>query len=239
MDLSSPVFVPVRLIVSPSRSQLFKLESVTLTCEDENSSDGWTVRRNTTRGTRKGCEGWGKLNGSTCSISYIFNTTSGKNTCSSLWICKQTVSTLLTKNMAGLTKSINIRKISIRASFLITLKCFRSLLTQLVCCWIILLPAEFIKVGVFLNMAATKVKTGHLFSCSQPAFLSDQIKVTRAKVNTRITFKYKPTVAPPTSKAPPPASNPFQLLLTVMRHLLVLCPYIISTLLFVSLYQHR
>ncbi|XP_017159035.1 high affinity immunoglobulin gamma Fc receptor IB-like, partial [Poecilia reticulata] len=74
----------VRLTVSPSRSQLIRGESVSLTCEDENSSDGWTVRRNTTRGTRTQCgDGWGKPAGSTCSISYILEKYTGVYWCES------------------------------------------------------------------------------------------------------------------------------------------------------------
>uniref|UniRef100_A0A096M0K8 Ig-like domain-containing protein n=1 Tax=Poecilia formosa TaxID=48698 RepID=A0A096M0K8_POEFO len=61
---------PAALTASPSRSQFFEGESVTLTCEDENGSDGWTVRRITTRRSEKECgNGWGKSAGSTCSIS--------------------------------------------------------------------------------------------------------------------------------------------------------------------------
>ncbi|KAI3376304.1 hypothetical protein L3Q82_016412, partial [Scortum barcoo] len=39
----------------PSSSQLFKGEFVSLSCEDD-SSDGWTLRRNTTTETRTQCE---------------------------------------------------------------------------------------------------------------------------------------------------------------------------------------
>ncbi|KAM4564419.1 Fc receptor-like protein 5 isoform 2-T2 [Fundulus diaphanus] len=59
------------LTVSPSRSQFFKGEYVSLSCEEDNSSAGWTVRRNITRGTRTLCgDGWGKPAGSTCTMPY-------------------------------------------------------------------------------------------------------------------------------------------------------------------------
>ncbi|MED6287912.1 hypothetical protein CHARACLAT_021219 [Characodon lateralis] len=45
------------------------------------------------------------------------------------------------------------------------------------------------------------------------------------------------TQAPPTFGAPPPVH--LQLLLRALRHLVVFCPYFISTLLMVSLYQDR
>ncbi|XP_008434439.2 Fc receptor-like A, partial [Poecilia reticulata] len=71
------------LTVSPSRSQFFRGESVTLICEDGNVSDGGTVRRNTTRGTRTECgDGWGKPAGSTCEI-ILFTSDSGVYWCES------------------------------------------------------------------------------------------------------------------------------------------------------------
>ncbi|XP_043954224.1 sialoadhesin-like [Gambusia affinis] len=74
----------VHLTVSPSRSQFFQYESVTLICEDENRSDGWTVRRNTSRGTRTECkDGWGKLNGSVCNMNYMQPSDSGVYWCES------------------------------------------------------------------------------------------------------------------------------------------------------------
>ncbi|XP_038163678.1 uncharacterized protein LOC119798331 [Cyprinodon tularosa] len=71
------------LTVSPSRSQFFEGDSVSLSCEENNSSAGWTVWRNTTRGTRTQCGEWGKLAGSTCNISYLFLHDSGVYWCSS------------------------------------------------------------------------------------------------------------------------------------------------------------
>ncbi|XP_038164135.1 high affinity immunoglobulin gamma Fc receptor IB-like [Cyprinodon tularosa] len=70
------------LTVSPSRSQFFIRDSVSLSCEENNSSAGWTVWRNTTRGTRTQCgDGWGKLAGSTCNISYLYTLDSGVYWC--------------------------------------------------------------------------------------------------------------------------------------------------------------
>ncbi|GLD61354.1 low affinity immunoglobulin gamma Fc region receptor II-like protein [Lates japonicus] len=38
-----------RLTVSPSRSQMFEGDSVSLSCEEDDSSAGWRLRRTTTR----------------------------------------------------------------------------------------------------------------------------------------------------------------------------------------------
>ncbi|XP_078137874.1 uncharacterized protein LOC139916943 [Centroberyx gerrardi] len=72
------------LTVSPSRSQLFSEESVSLSCEEDDSSAGWTVRRTTTRGNMSECGVyWGESAGSSCSISYTAQMDSGVYWCES------------------------------------------------------------------------------------------------------------------------------------------------------------
>ncbi|KAM4713910.1 Fc receptor-like protein 4 [Anableps anableps] len=78
------LFLPAGLTVSPSRSQFFKGESVSLSCEEDDGSAGWTLRRNTTRDTRTQCgDGWGKPAGSTCNISYVLEKHTGVYWCES------------------------------------------------------------------------------------------------------------------------------------------------------------
>ncbi|XP_030287139.1 Fc receptor-like protein 5 isoform X1 [Sparus aurata] len=72
------------LKISPHRSQLFVGESVSLRCEEDDSSDGWTVTRNTSKDTRSPCgAGWGTKDGSDCNISFIFPSDSGVYWCES------------------------------------------------------------------------------------------------------------------------------------------------------------
>ncbi|XP_075307956.1 low affinity immunoglobulin gamma Fc region receptor II-like [Odontesthes bonariensis] len=72
------------LTVSPSSSQLFEGDSVSLSCEEDHSSAGWTLRRNTSRETRTQCgSGWGKAAGSSCKISYTYPSDSGVYWCES------------------------------------------------------------------------------------------------------------------------------------------------------------
>ncbi|XP_062301340.1 Fc receptor-like protein 5 [Scomber scombrus] len=72
------------LTVSPSRSQMFKGQFVSLSCEEDDSSAGWKLRRNTTRDTRKECgDGWGELTGSSCEISVTYPSDSGVYWCES------------------------------------------------------------------------------------------------------------------------------------------------------------
>ncbi|XP_028262701.1 Fc receptor-like protein 5 isoform X2 [Parambassis ranga] len=71
------------LKVSPSSSQLFKGDSVSLSCEEDDSSAGWTLRRKTTRGQVSQCEDWGQPAGSSCKMGYVLPWDSGVYWCES------------------------------------------------------------------------------------------------------------------------------------------------------------
>ncbi|XP_062311069.1 Fc receptor-like protein 5 isoform X2 [Osmerus eperlanus] len=75
----------VSLRVSPSRSQFFKYESVSLSCEDQGSSAGGRVRRNTTKRWLEACPAdWGVATaGSLCSIQDTFPHDTGVYWCES------------------------------------------------------------------------------------------------------------------------------------------------------------
>ncbi|XP_067380649.1 Fc receptor-like protein 5 [Channa argus] len=73
-----------RLTVSSNSSRLFKGQSVSLSCEEDDSSAGWTLKRNTSRDTRAECVvDWGKSNGSSCNISSVDPMDSGVYWCES------------------------------------------------------------------------------------------------------------------------------------------------------------
>ncbi|CAI5660182.1 unnamed protein product [Oreochromis niloticus] len=73
-----------RLTVSPSSSQFFEGDFVSLSCEEDDSSAGWTLRRNTSKQQRTQCgDGWGKPAGSTCNISGVLQLDSGVYWCES------------------------------------------------------------------------------------------------------------------------------------------------------------
>ncbi|XP_014876355.1 putative protein TPRXL isoform X1 [Poecilia latipinna] len=80
LSCSADPVSPAALTVSPSRSQFFEREKVSLSC-----SDGGTVRRNTSRETRTECQkgGWGRSAGSTCEIT-LFPSDSGLYWCESM-----------------------------------------------------------------------------------------------------------------------------------------------------------
>ncbi|XP_039464284.1 low affinity immunoglobulin gamma Fc region receptor II-like [Oreochromis aureus] len=66
------------LNVSPSISQFFEGDFVSLSCEEDDSSAGWTLRRNTSKGQRTQCgDGWGRAAGSSCNITMMVPHDSG------------------------------------------------------------------------------------------------------------------------------------------------------------------
>uniref|UniRef100_A0A669E4M6 Ig-like domain-containing protein n=1 Tax=Oreochromis niloticus TaxID=8128 RepID=A0A669E4M6_ORENI len=72
-----------RLTVSPSSSQFFEYDFVSLSCEEDDSSAGWTLRRNTSKRQRTQCgDGWGEGAGSSCNIN-VFQSDSGVYWCES------------------------------------------------------------------------------------------------------------------------------------------------------------
>ncbi|CAI5660602.1 low affinity immunoglobulin gamma Fc region receptor II-like [Oreochromis niloticus] len=78
------VTITARLTVSPSSSQFFKGDFVSLSCEEDDSSAGWTLRRNTSKQQRTQCgDGWGKPAGSSCKISNTYQMDSGVYWCES------------------------------------------------------------------------------------------------------------------------------------------------------------
>ncbi|XP_042615330.1 obscurin-like isoform X3 [Cyprinus carpio] len=69
----------VSLVVSPSRSQHFSTDSLSLSCEDQRNSAGWTVRRYTNRNT----EDCSTQTGSRCRIISLSTSDSGVYWCQS------------------------------------------------------------------------------------------------------------------------------------------------------------
>ncbi|KAB5579079.1 hypothetical protein PHYPO_G00190610 [Pangasianodon hypophthalmus] len=71
---------PVSLIVSPSRTQHFTADSLSLSCEDQSDSTGWTVRGYTHSEALFDCS---SVSGSTCNISSLSTSHTGVYWCQS------------------------------------------------------------------------------------------------------------------------------------------------------------
>ncbi|KAL4009043.1 hypothetical protein ACER0C_002895 [Sarotherodon galilaeus] len=82
--LSALTVSAVSLTVSPNLQQFFTGASVSLTCEGQLGSDGWTVKRDTGSGTEScgaGGRGFGRINGSSCLLDKQTKPVSGVYWC--------------------------------------------------------------------------------------------------------------------------------------------------------------
>ncbi|MEQ2264090.1 hypothetical protein XENORESO_019029 [Xenotaenia resolanae] len=108
------------------------------------------------------------------------------------------------------------------------------------------LPAAFIKDGSIIRTEPAGHMTLHHVTSSDEGLYKCYISGHGESPSSWISVSEKySTMAPPTSVptdvtvAPPPVSAPSGLVLRLVCHLVVFCPYFISTLLMVSLYRQR
>lgn len=82
---SSSFVHPACLRVSPDRSQFFRYDSVSLSCENQSNFTGWKVKRKTPKGGVRTCtSSWGSASsGSTCIIGKTYPSDSGVYWCQS------------------------------------------------------------------------------------------------------------------------------------------------------------
>ncbi|XP_036967142.1 Fc receptor-like protein 5 [Acanthopagrus latus] len=213
------------LNISPNRTQMFEGQFVSLRCEEDDSSDGWTVTRNTTRGTRRQCGAdWGRKDGSSCNISFMRTVDSG------VYWCESTggaASSSITITVTGGAVILQSPVHPVMEGDDVTLTCT----TQTS-----ILSAGFYKDDSFIRTEPTGHMTIHHVSRSDEGFYKCNTISDGESPPSWITVTGKPTTAPPPSSAPPPASTP---LFLVLLHLVVFCPYCISTVIMVSLYRRR
>ncbi|XP_041841913.1 sialoadhesin-like [Melanotaenia boesemani] len=252
--LMTPPTTAARLTISPSRSQFFEGVSVSLICE-EDSSAGWTVRRNMTKKTRTQCgSGSGKLAGSSCNISYILPWETGVYWCESR---EGATSNSITLTVTGGSVILQSPVLPVMEGDDLTLSCQSKSPSNL--------PAAFYKDGSLIRTESTGHMTLHHVTRSDEGLYRCSISSHGESPPSWISVTGKPTTtSPPVSTTPPSSTSPplsttlpsstspplsttlpsstspplyfgFMLLL----HLLVFCPYFISTLLMVSLYPHR
>uniref|UniRef100_A0A669CT49 Ig-like domain-containing protein n=1 Tax=Oreochromis niloticus TaxID=8128 RepID=A0A669CT49_ORENI len=138
-----------RLTVSPSSSQFFKGDFVSLSCEEDDSSAGWTLRRNTSKGNRTLCgDGFGRLDGSLCIISHIVLLDSGVYWCESR---EGPISTMVNLTVTGGSVILQSPVLPVMEGDDVTLLCKTKTTPSN-------LPAAFYKDGSLIR----KQPTGHM-----------------------------------------------------------------------------
>ncbi|XP_038164142.1 Fc receptor-like protein 4 [Cyprinodon tularosa] len=209
------------LTVSPSRSQFFRGESVSLSCEENNSSAGWTVWRNTTRTSRADCgRGWGKWLPSTCSMSYLYPFDSGVYWCGSSREGAASSSIQLT--VTGGSVILQSPVLPVMEGDDVTLSCLTKTTPSN-------LPAAFYKDGSLIRTEPKGHMTLHHVTSSDEGLYRCNISGHGESPSSWISVEGKPP-----TKAPPTLIG-FHVGLHLFIHLLIFCPYCICTLLIVSL----
>ncbi|XP_044198088.1 uncharacterized protein LOC122974186 isoform X2 [Thunnus albacares] len=214
------------LTVSPSSSQMFEGQFVSLSCEENNSSAGWMLRRNTSRETRAECGAdWGRSVGSSCNITDIVPMDSGVYWCESR---ERATSNSINITVTGGSVILS-HALPVMEGDDVTLHCKTKTSN---------LPAGFHKDGSFIRTEPAGHMTILNVSKSDEGLYKCNISSHGESPSSWITVTDKPTTTapPPVSAAPPLVSSPLQLVFRLVCHLVVFCPYFISTLIMVSLY---
>uniref|UniRef100_A0AAX7VJ11 Ig-like domain-containing protein n=1 Tax=Astatotilapia calliptera TaxID=8154 RepID=A0AAX7VJ11_ASTCA len=129
-------------------SQFFEGDSVTLSCEEDDSSAGWTLRRNASKGQRTQCgDVWGKAAGSSCNID-VFTHDSGVYWCESR---EGPISNMVNLTVTGGSVILQSPVLPVMEGDDVTLLCKNKTGPSN-------LPAAFYKDGIFIGNKST----GHM-----------------------------------------------------------------------------
>ncbi|CAI5660275.1 unnamed protein product [Oreochromis niloticus] len=222
------------LTVSPSSSQFFKGDFVSLSCEEDDSSAGWTLRTNN-KITQCG-DGWGRWSGSSCNIT-VFPWDSGVYWCESR---EGPISNMVNLTVTGGSVILQSPVLPVMEGDDVTLLCKTKTTPSN-------LPAAFYKDGSLIRKQPTGHMTIQHVSRSDEGLYKCDISGHGESPSSWITVTGRPptTTSPTTSTNMPPTSalSPYSitlhLVIRVVCHLVVFCPYFISTFIVVSLYRLR
>ncbi|CAI5660733.1 unnamed protein product [Oreochromis niloticus] len=196
-----------RLTVSPSTSQLFKDEFVSLSCEEDDSSAGWALKRTTSRQQNTQCgDGWGKPAGSSCNISYIDPLESGVYWCESR---EGPISNMVNLTVTGGSVILQSPVLPVMEGDDVTLLCKTKTTPSN-------LPAAFFKDGVFIGKEPTGHMTIQHVSRSDEGLYKCDISSHGESPSSWITVTEKP---PLISGAPPLAISLLHFEFTLMGYL--------------------
>ncbi|KAM4713891.1 protein turtle-like [Anableps anableps] len=242
LSCSTNQVLPAGLTVSPSRSQFFRGESVSLNCEEDDSSAGWTLRRNTTGDTRTQCgDGWWRKEGSTCKASSIREHDTGVYWCESR---EGASSSSIQLTVTGGSVILQSPVLPVMEGDDVTLSCRTKTPPSS-------LPAAFYKDGSLIRTEPAGHMTLQQVTSSDEGLYQCNISGHGESPSSRISVSEKPlppslppttrtpsiTTDTPTPTAPPPPSS--SLSIRLVCHLVVFSPYFIATLLMASLFCQR
>ncbi|CAI5660719.1 unnamed protein product [Oreochromis niloticus] len=185
-----------RLTVSPSSSQFFEGDFVSLSCEEDDSSAGW---RNTSKQQRSQCgDGWGTSANSSCDISYIFTLDSGVYWCESR---EGPISNMVNLTVTGGSVILQSPVLPVMEGDDVTLLCKTKTTPSN-------LPAAFYKDGSLIGKQPTGHMTIQHVSRSDEGLYKCDISGHGESPSSWITVTGEhtttPTFTPPPTSTPPP-----------------------------------
>ncbi|XP_030580097.1 low affinity immunoglobulin gamma Fc region receptor II-like, partial [Archocentrus centrarchus] len=188
-----------RLTVSPSSSQFFELNFVSLSCEEDDSSAGWTLRRNTSKETRVDCGAhWGSSAGSSCIISHIISLDIGVYWCESR---EGAISNMVNLTVSGGSVILQSPVLPVMEGDDVTLLCQTKTTPSN-------LPAAFYKDGSLIRKQPTGHMTIQHVSRSDEGLYKCDISGHGESPSSWITVTERHTTTPPPTSTPPPRSIP-------------------------------
>ncbi|XP_029375806.1 uncharacterized protein LOC115054645 [Echeneis naucrates] len=220
-----------RLTLSPSSSQMMEGDELSLSCEEDGSA-GWTVRRNTTKNTRTECgPAWGRPAGPSCYIIYLLPFDSGVYWCESRE--GQTSSSV---SIRVLDRAVILQSpvLPVMEGHDVRLLCRTKSPSNR--------PADFYRNDVLIGSEPEGHMTLRHVNKSAEGLYKCVVRGQGESESSwvSVTEKLAPSVLSvtnPAFSAPPPVSAP--LVVRLLCHLVVFCPYFISTVIMVSVYRHR
>ncbi|XP_076738715.1 low affinity immunoglobulin gamma Fc region receptor II-like [Maylandia zebra] len=187
-----------RLTVSPSSSQFFEEDFVSLSCEEDDSSAGWTLRRNTSKQQRSQCaDGWGKPAGSSCDIGYMLKSDSGVYWCESR---EGPISNMVNLTVAGGSVILQSPVLPVMEGDDVTLLCKTKTTPSN-------LPAAFYKDGSLIRKQPTGHMTIQHVSRSDEGLYKCDIIGHGESPSSWITVTDKHTTTPPPTTTPQPTTT--------------------------------
>ncbi|CAI5660366.1 unnamed protein product [Oreochromis niloticus] len=204
-----------RLTVSPSSSQFFEEDFVSLSCEEDDSSAGWTLR---TKNKITQCgDGWGRWSGSSCNIT-VFPWDSGVYWCESR---EGPISNMVNLTVTGGSVILQSPVLPVMEGDDVTLLCKTKTTPSN-------LPAAFYKDGSLIRKQPTGHMTIQHVSRSDEGLYKCDISGHGESPSSWITVTDKHTTTPPpTSTSPPSLSSTA---LSVLSFLKSICGFLLVLL---------
>uniref|UniRef100_A0AAZ1XZZ7 Ig-like domain-containing protein n=1 Tax=Oreochromis aureus TaxID=47969 RepID=A0AAZ1XZZ7_OREAU len=219
-----------RLTVSPSSSQFFEGDFVSLSCEEDDSSAGWTLRRNTSKQQRTQCgDGWGEGAGSSCNID-VFPLDSGVYWCESR---EGPISNMVNLTVTGGSVILQSPVLPVMEGDDVTLLCKTKTTPSN-------LPAAFYKDGSLIRKQPTGHMTIQHVSRSDEGLYKCDISGHGESPSSWITVTDKHTTTPPPTCTPPPGSiaSPGSPLIPVLSCVGSVCVVVLLVLLVLLRRRH-